>query len=72
MFVLGVAGFTHASVLCGTAWSPSSLVAGRILQGLTASVMAPQVLASIGVMFPAAEQERALGLYGATFGLATI
>jgi EmrB/QacA subfamily drug resistance transporter len=72
MFMLGVAGFTLASVLCGTAWSPSILVAGRILQGLTATVMAPQVLASIRVMFPAAEQGRALGLYGATFGLANI
>jgi EmrB/QacA subfamily drug resistance transporter len=72
MFMLGVAGFTLASVLCGAAWSPSVLIAGRTLQGLTATVMAPQVLASIRVMFPAAEQGRALALYGATFGLANI
>ncbi|MGX1108219.1 MULTISPECIES: MFS transporter [Bradyrhizobium] len=71
-FLTGVAGFTIASVLCGIAWSPAMLVAGRILQGLTASVMAPQVLASIRVLFPAAEQGRALGFYGATFGLANI
>jgi MFS family permease len=57
MFVLGVAGFTIASVLCGIAWSPSVLVSGRILQGLTATAMAPQVLASIRVLFPPAEQE---------------
>ncbi|PAY06196.1 MFS transporter [Bradyrhizobium sp. UFLA03-84] len=72
MFLTGVAGFTVASVLCGIAWSPTVLVAGRILQGLTATVMAPQVLASIRVLFPAAEQGRALGFYGATFGLANI
>ncbi|VIO73637.1 MFS transporter [Bradyrhizobium ivorense] len=72
MFLTGVAGFTIASVLCGIAWSPTVLVAGRILQGLTATVMAPQVLASIRVLFPAAEQGRALGFYGATFGLANI
>ncbi len=72
MFLLGVAGFTVASVLCGIAWSPAVLVAGRILQGLTATVMAPQVLASIRVLFPSAEQGRALGFYGATFGLANI
>jgi EmrB/QacA subfamily drug resistance transporter len=72
MFMLGVAGFTLASLLCGIAWSPAVLVAGRILQGLTATVMAPQVLASIRVLFPAAEQERALAFYGATFGLANI
>jgi len=72
MFLLGVAGFTIASVLCGVAWSPFVLVAGRILQGLMATVMAPQVLASIRVLFPSAEQGRALGFYGATFGLANI
>src|SRR5580704_17553840 len=67
LFLLGVAGFTIASVLCGIAWSPAVLVAGRILQGLTATAMAPQVLASIRVLFPPAEQGRALALYGATF-----
>src|ERR1700677_1381242 len=72
MFMLGVAGFTLASVLCGFAWSPTVLIAGRILQGLTATVMAPQVLASIRVLFPPAEQGRALALYGATFGLGNI
>lgn len=72
MFLFGVAGFTFASVLCGTAWSPGVLIAGRILQGLTATVMAPQVLASIRVLFPQSEQGMALGLYGATFGLANI
>lgn len=72
LFLLGVAGFTIASILCGSAWSPGVLVAGRILQGLMATLMAPQVLASIRVLFPAAEQGRALGFYGATFGLANI
>ncbi|SDS10892.1 MFS transporter [Bradyrhizobium canariense] len=72
MFVTGVAGFTLASVLCGLAWSPAVLIAGRILQGLTATAMAPQVLASIRVLFPAAEQSRAFALYGATFGFANI
>ncbi|WP_233828768.1 MFS transporter [Paraburkholderia sp. ZP32-5] len=72
MFVYGVAGFTLASVLCGLAPSATALVAARILQGLTATVMAPQVLASIRVLFPASEQGRALALYGATFGLGNI
>lgn len=72
MFILGVVGFTLASVLCGFAWSPAVLIAGRILQGLTATIMAPQVLASIRVLFPPSEQGRALALYGATFGLANI
>jgi EmrB/QacA subfamily drug resistance transporter len=72
MFLTGVAGFTFASVLCGAAWSPAALIAGRILQGVMATVMAPQVLASIRVLFSGAAQERALALYGATFGLANL
>lgn len=72
MFMLGVTGFTLTSLLCGVAWSPGVLIAGRILQGLTATAMAPQVLASIRVLFPPAEQGRALAFYGATFGLANI
>jgi EmrB/QacA subfamily drug resistance transporter len=72
MFMLGAGGFTAASLLCGLAWSPEALIAGRILQGLAATVMAPQVLASIRVLFPPAEQGSALALYGATFGFANI
>jgi EmrB/QacA subfamily drug resistance transporter len=72
MFIFGIAGFTLVSTLCGIAWSADILITGRILQGLTAAVMAPQVLASIRTVFSPAEQSKALGLYGATFGLANI
>ncbi len=56
MFTAGIAGFTLASVLCGLAWSAQALIAGRVLQGLTATIMAPQVLASIRVLFPREER----------------
>jgi EmrB/QacA subfamily drug resistance transporter len=72
MFVLGVAAFTLASVLCAAAATPGMLIVGRIVQGLAATLMAPQVLASIRALFPPAEQGTALALYGATFGLANI
>jgi EmrB/QacA subfamily drug resistance transporter len=72
MFLIGVAGFSVTSLLCGFAASPTVLILGRILQALMATVMAPQVLASIRILFPGPEQTRALALYGATFGLANI
>ena len=72
MFFIGLAGFTAASLLCGLAWSPWSLVAGRALQGMTAAIMAPQALASVQAIFPEAEKPRALSLYGAVFGLAAV
>lgn len=70
IFLAGLAGFACASVLCGLAPSPIVLVLGRILQGLCAAVMVPQGLASINALFPAEEKALALGLYGATLGLA--
>lgn len=72
VFFLGLVGFTAASLLCGLAWSPWALIAGRVLQGITAAVMAPQALASIQAIFPESEKPRALGLYGAVFGLASV
>lgn len=72
MFVVGLLGFSLASMLCGFAWSPWALVTGRALQGATAAVMAPQALASIQVIFPEQERHLALSFYGAVFGLASV
>ncbi|MDR9754176.1 MFS transporter [Pseudomonas sp. SZMC_28357] len=72
VFLSGMAGFGASSVICGLALSPSMLIIGRVLQGLSAAAMAPQCLASIHALFPMHERSRALGLYGATIGLAAI
>jgi len=71
-FVGGMLGFGLASAICGLADSAAMLVAGRLLQGISAAVMAPQSLASIHALFPSTEKGRALGLYGATFGIASV
>lgn len=72
VFVSGMLGFGIASAWCGLAPSPGMLVVGRLLQGISAAIMAPQSLASIHAIFPASEKNRALSLYGATFGLASV
>lgn len=72
MFFLGLIGFAAASMLCGLAWSPWVLITGRMLQGATAAIMAPQALASVQVIFPEAEKPLALSIYGAVFGLASV
>jgi EmrB/QacA subfamily drug resistance transporter len=72
MFLLGVGGFTAASVLCGLAWSPEALIAARIAQGALAALMVPQVLSMINVSFPPAERAKAYGLYGGFAGIATV
>ncbi|XUL92269.1 MFS transporter [Streptomyces galilaeus] len=72
MFLIGMASFTVASVLCGLAQSPGELVAARLLQGLTAAAMVPQVLALITSVFPGDERMRALSWFGVVAGLAGI
>ena len=72
MFFLGLFGFTAASLLCGLAWSPWALIAGRALQGVSAAIMAPQALASVQAIFPEKEKPLALSLYGVVFGLAAV
>src|SRR5207249_4070930 len=57
MFMTGVVAFTLASLLCGLATGPEMLIASRVVQGLAASVMFPQVLAIMHVSFP--EDKRA-------------
>jgi MFS family permease len=72
MFMTGMAGFIMASAICGFAPNGSILILGRILQGASAAVMAPQVLATIRTIFSVAEQPRVIGLYGSVFGFASI
>ena len=72
LFMIGMAGFTLASALCGLAQSPEMLIGSRVLQGLFGAVMFPQILSVIQVTFPPQERATAFGMFGATIGLATI
>ena len=68
VFLVGIIGFTLASLWCGLARSGGELVASRALQGAAAALMIPQVLATIHRLFPGAERGRAFGTYGFTLG----
>ncbi|AKC78181.1 MFS transporter [Xanthomonas arboricola] len=72
LFVAGMAGFTVASALCGLAPNAGFLIGARVLQGLAAALLSPQVYASIRVNFGGDDSRRAFGLLGMTLGLAAI
>src|SRR5581483_3094665 len=42
LFLIGIAGFTLASAVCGAAPSSGALIAFRLVQGLFAALMIPQ------------------------------
>ncbi|CAN5385504.1 MFS transporter [soil metagenome] len=70
IFMIGVAGFTVASLLSGLAWSPEVLIFTRILQGATAALMVPQVMSIMQIMYKPSERGMVNGLLGTLGGLA--
>jgi len=72
LFLIGVAGFTVMSTLCGAATSPGMLIGCRVAQGAFGAIMVPQVLAVIQVIFPPHERIKALAGFGVTAGLGTV
>jgi EmrB/QacA subfamily drug resistance transporter len=72
MFSLGLAVFTVASAACGVAGTPLQLVLARLLQGVGAALLTPNVLSLIGVLYSGADRVRALSVYGTVMGLAAV
>ncbi|GAA1690329.1 MFS transporter [Fodinicola feengrottensis] len=56
VFAAGMAGFGITSAICALATTPNLLIAGRVLQGLAAAAMIPQVISQLQVMYEPAER----------------
>lgn len=70
VFLVGIAIFTVASVVCGQSTEPVVLVAARVVQGAGAAVMAPTALSLLLTTFePGPERNRALGVWGGIGGV---
>ena len=72
LYLAGLTLFTLASVWCGLTTSIEMLIVARVFQGLGASMMTPQTMAVITRIFPPNERGRAMSLWGATAGVATL
>jgi EmrB/QacA subfamily drug resistance transporter len=76
VFLIGLAVFTFASLLCGIAQSQEVLIGARLLQGIGGALTSAVILGMIVTMFPEPrEQAKAIGVYsfvasaGASIGL---
>jgi len=66
IFLVGLVVFTVASLLAGLAWSETSLIAARALQGLGAAIISPAALSILTTTFSEGkERNTALGVWGA-------
>ncbi|WP_433161816.1 MFS transporter [Kribbella sp. CA-247076] len=70
--LIGVAGFTVTSFLCGLAVSPEMLIAARVAQGAFAAVMLPQGFGLARDLFEPGERAKAFGFFGPVMGLSAV
>jgi drug resistance transporter, EmrB/QacA subfamily len=72
IYLIGLVIFTLSSAWCGFAGSIELLITARVFQGLGAAMMTPQTMAVITRIFPPQNRGQAMGLWGATAGVATL
>lgn len=72
VFGAGLALFTVTSAACGLAPNADVLVVSRLLQGLSAALMTPQVLAIVGTVYAGTRRAKAFAAYGLTMGAAAV
>jgi EmrB/QacA subfamily drug resistance transporter len=69
LFLVAIVVFTVASLLAGLAWSETSLIGARALQGLGAAIITPAALSILSTTFvEGRERNIALGAWGAVGG----
>src|SRR5688500_16195749 len=65
VFMAGLLLFTAASLVCGLASSPGTLIAARAVQGIGAAIMTPTALSIISTTFDeGGERNKALAIWG--------
>jgi EmrB/QacA subfamily drug resistance transporter len=69
-FSVGLGLFTLSSLACGLAPNESVLIAARLVQGIAAALISPNVLAIIGVAYQGTSRIQALTVYGMVMGFA--
>lgn len=72
IYLIGLFVFTAASLWCGLSTTLEGLIVARAVQGLGAAFMTPQTMAVIARTFPPERRGAAMGLWGATAGVATL
>ena len=72
IYLAGLALFTASSLACGLASTSAALIAARAFQGLGGAMVTPQTMSVMIRTFSPKERGGAMGVWGATAGLATV
>lgn len=68
----GIGLFLGASVLCGSAWSMTTLIVARALQGLGAGAILPVSITIVGDLYSLEERARVQGYLASVWGAASV
>jgi EmrB/QacA subfamily drug resistance transporter len=71
-FLIGIAGFTAASLACGLAWDPASIIVARLVQGGFGALLIPQGFGILGSVFPREHIGKAFSAFGPALGLSAV
>jgi EmrB/QacA subfamily drug resistance transporter len=71
VFIVGLAGFTLASLAAGLSQDTVTLIVARVVQGLFGGIFFPAVTALIQLMFPGRVRGKAFAIFGASIGFST-
>jgi EmrB/QacA subfamily drug resistance transporter len=71
-FLIGIAGFTAASLACGLAWDPASIIVARLAQGAFGALLIPQGFGILGSVFPREQIGKAFSAFGPIMGLSAV
>ncbi|MEV6771715.1 DHA2 family efflux MFS transporter permease subunit [Nocardia sp. NPDC051030] len=72
LFLIGIIGFTLASVACGLAGEPATIIVCRVLQGAFGALLIPQGFGILGAIFPREELGKAFGAFAPILGLSAV
>jgi EmrB/QacA subfamily drug resistance transporter len=71
-FLIGIAGFTLASLACGLSADPAMLIAGRLVQGGFGALLIPQGIGILIATFSREQQPRAFSAFGPVLGASAV
>jgi len=72
VYILGFTIFILGSVLAGLSWNLTSMIIFRIIQAVASSADYPTAMAILAVTFTGKERAQALGIWSASFAVASV
>ena len=72
MFLIGIAGFTLASLWCGLSVNPAMLIAGRLVQGGFGALLIPQGIGIVLRAFSREQLPRVFSAFGPVMGASAV